>query len=100
MIAEGYEKGFGFLPGCAVDQHFFARKRQKDMTALMKAYPQLLGIGIDESTAILVQGHIAEVIGKSKVAFYDSPKLNEDGDDYTVVEAGKKYDLEKREIVK
>ena len=27
MAAEGYEKGLGFLPGCAVDQHFFARKR-------------------------------------------------------------------------
>ena len=45
----------------------------------MKVYPQLLGIGIDESTAILVQGHIAEVIGKSKVAFYDSPKSEDEG---------------------
>ena len=31
-----------------MDQHFFARKRTKDMTGLMKLYPQYLGIGIDE----------------------------------------------------
>ena len=56
MAAEGYERGFGFLPGCAVDQHFFARKRTADMTGLMKKYPQYLGIGIDEGTAIVVTG--------------------------------------------
>src|SRR5437868_7020804 len=50
IIAEGYERGFGFLKGVAIDQHFFARKRTADMTELMTAYPQLLGIGIDEGT--------------------------------------------------
>jgi cyanophycinase-like exopeptidase len=100
MAAEGYEKGFGFLPGCAVDQHFFARKRTGDMTGLMKKYPQYLGIGIDESTAIVVTGSTAEVIGKSKVAFYDttSPGFFTD---YEALTAGEKYDLKKRvKIVK
>ncbi len=72
MAAEGYEHGLGFLPGCAVDQHFFARKRTADMTGLMKKYPQYLGIGIDEATAIVVTGSTAEVIGRTKVAFFDS----------------------------
>ena len=53
VMAEGYERGFGFLPGAAVDQHFFARKCTADMTALMEAYPQYLGVGIDEGTAWL-----------------------------------------------
>src|SRR5262249_32740981 len=53
IIAEGYERGFGFLKGAAVDQHFFARKRTRDMTELMSAYPQLLGIGIDEGTVVV-----------------------------------------------
>ena len=56
MTCEGYERGLGFLPGVAIDQHFAQRKRFADMTALMKAYPQLLGIGLDEATAIVVQG--------------------------------------------
>ena len=97
MAAEGYERGFGYLPGCAVDQHFFARKRLDDMTGLMKRYPQLLGVGIDEGTAIVVKGGTAEVIGKSKVAFYDyrtKPKAGEP--DYTEVKTGESYDLKAR----
>jgi cyanophycinase len=100
MAAEGYERGFGFLPGCAVDQHFFARKRTADMTGLMKQYPQYLGIGIDESTAIVVTGSTAEVMGKSKVAFYDYRKKPDGDTDYEVLTAGEKYDLKKREKVK
>ncbi|HJZ54157.1 MAG TPA: cyanophycinase [Gemmataceae bacterium] len=100
MAAEGYERGFGFLPGVAVDQHFFARKRPRDMTGLMKLYPQYLGIGIDEATAIVVSGSTAEVIGKSKVAFYDTRKQSDGEKDYEELTAGEKYDLKKRERIK
>lgn len=100
MAAEGYERGFGFLPGCAVDQHFFARKRTADMTGLMKRYPQLLGIGVDEGTALVVKGGEAEVIGRSKVGFYDyrhgAPKGEKD---YTEVKTGERYDLVNRKKV-
>src|SRR4029077_3551259 len=57
---EGYERGLGFLKGVAIDQHFSQRKRHSDMTSLMKVYPQYLGIGLDEATAIVVQGSVAE----------------------------------------
>ena len=96
MAAEGYEKGLGFLPGCAVDQHFFARKRTQDMTGLMKKYPQYLGIGIDEGTAIVVTGSTAEVIGRTKVAFYDYSKKHDGEKDYVEAAAGEKYDLKGR----
>jgi cyanophycinase len=112
MAAEGYERGFGFLPGCAVDQHFFARNRTADMTGLMKKYPQYLGIGIDEATAIVVTGSTAEVLGRSKVAFYDTNKKSTVGydwdagrnlvwfnQDYEEVRPGEKYDLKKREKI-
>jgi cyanophycinase-like exopeptidase len=100
MAAEGYERGFGYLPGCAVDQHFFARKRTADMTGLMKDYPQYLGIGIDEGTAIVVTGTTAEVIGRTKVAFYDTTKKPDGDKDYEEVPAGEKYDLKERKKVK
>jgi cyanophycinase len=99
MAAEGYEKGLCFLPGCAVDQHFFARKRTTDMTGLMKKYPQYLGIGIDESTAIVVTGSIAEVIGKTKVAFYDYSKKPDGEQDFEEVKSGEKYDLKTRKTI-
>lgn len=96
IIAPGYLRGLGFLPGAAVDQHFTQRGRQKDMTELMKAYPQVLGIGIDEATAIIVQGTVAEVIGNGAVHFYDYRTPPEGETDYLKLSAGKKYDLANR----
>ncbi|HLQ37700.1 MAG TPA: cyanophycinase, partial [Planctomycetota bacterium] len=68
---EGYERGFGFLPGCAIDQHFLVRHRQQDLAGLIARYPQLIGLGIDESTAAVVQGSTLEVLGASKCALFD-----------------------------
>ncbi|MFO0865279.1 MAG: cyanophycinase [Gemmataceae bacterium] len=97
MMAEGYEKAFGFLPGVAIDQHFAQRKRFGDMTALMKTYPQYLGIGLDEATAIVVSSHIAEVIGPGEAHFYDATKKRDANDpDHDSYKAGTRYDLKKR----
>lgn len=66
-----YATGFGFLRGVAVDQHVIARDREVDMLQVLRAYPDLLGIGLDEGSAIVVRGDRAEVVGRSHVAFYD-----------------------------
>lgn len=97
MMCEGYERALAFLPGVGIDQHFSARNRFKDMTAFMKSYPQYLGIGLDEATAIVVTGSTAEILGKGKVHFYDRRKPVEKGKpDYEAFPAGVKYDLAKR----
>jgi cyanophycinase len=97
---EGYERGLGFLKGVAIDQHFTQRKRHGDMTALMKIYPQFLGIGIDETTALVVRGSVAEIIGKGKAHFYDTQRKREEGQpDYEALAAGGRYDLKARKIV-
>jgi len=100
MSCEGYERGFGFLPGVAIDQHFTQRKRFEDMTALMKTYPQLLGIGLDEATAIVVKGSMARVMGRGQVHFYDRNKPVEEGQpDHVSLKVGGKYDLKARKII-
>ena len=100
MMCEGYERALGFLPGVAIDQHFTQRKRQPDMTALMNRYPQLLGIGIDETTALVVRGHLAEVFGRGNVHFYDRRKSLEPGKpNYEIVKAGGRYDLKARKVL-
>ena len=71
MWCEGYERGFGFLPGCAVDQHFLTRRRTGDLQALVAKLPQLIGLGIDEATAAIVQDSVLEVVGDSKLAVFD-----------------------------
>jgi cyanophycinase len=100
MMCEGYERGFAFLPGVAIDQHFGKRRRFADMTALMKTYPQFLGIGIDETTALIVKGHVADVMGKAQVYFYDAARPRADGQpDYVSVGAGGRYDLKARQAL-
>ena len=100
IMAPGYERGLGFITGVAIDQHFSQRGRQKDMTQLADRYPQLLGIGIDETTALIVEGSKAEIVGKGKVFFYNRGLPVVPGeDDFGAVEAGTVYDLAKRELV-
>lgn len=72
MWCEGYDRGFGFLPGCAVDQHFVARNRVQDLQQLIQTVPQVIGIGIDEGTAAIIQKGVLRVVGRSKVAVFDS----------------------------
>ncbi len=101
MMAEGYEWGLGFLPGAAVDQHFSQRKRFLDMTSVVRRHPKLLGIGIDEATALVVRDQIGEVLGRGSVHFFDyrsgPPSASER--DFQAVAAGGKYDLVERRII-
>lgn len=101
IMAPGYERGgLGFLGGVAIDQHFTQRGRQKDMTRLVNRYPQLLGIGIDETTAIIVQKQRAEVVGRGRVCFYDRRLPVVPGElDHIALPAGSAYDLVKREVL-
>ena len=97
MMSEGYERGFGFLPGVAIDQHFTQRDRFEDMTGLKKQFPQLIGLGIDEATALIVRGTTMEVVGKSQVAVFDRQPNDPDTEpEYEVVKAGQRYDFKHR----
>jgi cyanophycinase len=65
--------GLGLLPGAIVDQHFIKRQRENRLFGLVLAHPEERGIGIDESTAILVEdGHRALVVGSSQVMLVDA----------------------------
>ena len=48
--------GLGLLQGAIVDQHFVVRSRYNRLLTAVIEFPEVLGIGIDESTAILVEG--------------------------------------------
>ncbi len=74
MMCEGYERGLAFLPGTAIDQHVSQRNRFADMEALKGTYPQLLGIGLDEATALIVQGDTLEAAGRGNVFLYHGTK--------------------------
>ena len=69
--------GLGLMDRAIIDQHFVARSRHNRLITTVLEFPQLIGIGIDESTAILVKGNRAEVIGLSQVLVYSNPRKSE-----------------------
>lgn len=66
--------GLGVLKDAIIDQHFVQRSRHNRLISAIIEFPEMKGIGIDESTAILVNGNDAEVIGVSQVLVYSNPK--------------------------
>lgn len=99
MMAPGHEKGFGYLRDVAVDQHVLARNRLNDLPTVLARHPSLLGIGIDEGTAIVVRRDTAEVLGASKVFIYGGRDGTDDGKPYLTLTPGTKYDLGARRRV-
>jgi cyanophycinase len=68
MICCGYQQielgqGFSLYPGAIVDPHYSGRRRQKRMGRSLLLRPDLVGIGIDEETALVVQGRYAGAVG-------------------------------------
>ena len=97
MMSPGHEEGFGFLRQSAIDQHLIVRKRENDLLPVIRRHPQLLGVGIDEATALVVSGRTAEVIGKSKVLCYDIALEKTFGEKfYITLDPGDRYDLKSR----
>ena len=92
-----HEEGFGFLKGVAIDQHVLKRNRQFDLLEIIAARPDLLGIGIDENTAIVVRGNRFEVIGQSYVVIHDAQRQIDSGGSFYFLAAGDRYDLSTRE---
>ncbi len=97
-----HEKGFGFLPGVAIDQHLLKRNRQFDLIEIVEAKPDLLGIGIDENTAIIVQGEEFEVIGAGYVAIYNSKnwadKSFSNNGKFFLLSKGDRYNWRERKV--
>ncbi len=64
--------GLEFLPGVLIDMHFTERGRLNRLLSAVALYPHELGLGIDEDTAILVDGDRLEVIGSGSVTVVDA----------------------------
>jgi cyanophycinase len=110
-----HTQGLGFLKNSALDQHLLVRNREFDLVELIRKSPELIGIGLDEATAIVVQRDTLQVIGKSYVAIYDYHTIINSGEKHVVdgkedyaasngafffLGAGQKYDLSKRQVIK
>ncbi|HET8864720.1 MAG TPA: cyanophycinase [Gracilimonas sp.] len=63
-------EGLGLITDVIIDQHFVKRARNNRLLTAIMEYPDHIGIGIDEATAILVKRDTVEVVGLSQVMVY------------------------------
>jgi cyanophycinase len=68
------KSGLGLIDNVIIDQHFVKRSRYNRLLSAVIEHPETTGIGIDESTAILIQGNKAEIVGDSQVLIFKNPK--------------------------
>jgi cyanophycinase len=109
VLVGDHIKGLDFIHNVAIDQHILKRNRQFDLLSFIKTHPDLLGIGIDESTAIWVHQNQFEVLGVSYVAIYDQHQFagttkNPAGDSgnngpFYYLQKGQKFDLQNRSVI-
>lgn len=110
-----HTQGLGFLKNSAIDQHILARNRQFGLVDFIRKSPELIGIGLNEGTAVLVQRDILQILGRSYVAIYDYNTIIHTNDRHVVnnqeeftasdgpfffLGAGQKYDLARRAVIK
>jgi cyanophycinase len=92
-------QGLGFLKNSAIDQHLLKRNRQFDLIDFIKLSPKLIGIGLDEATAIVVQKDTLQVVGKSYVAIYDHDTIIKKNIPFILLKDGERYDLKNRAFI-
>jgi cyanophycinase len=104
-----HQEGFGYISNIAIDQHVLARNRQFDIYGILREKPGLLGIGIDEGTAVVVRRDTMEVIGASYVLIYDGSFWSREGNDLKILperdhlfytlRSGDRYNLHERKVI-
>lgn len=64
--------GLGLVSRAIIDQHFSERRRLARLLSVLARWPQILGVGIDEDTALIIERDTAvEVIGSGAVTVVD-----------------------------
>jgi len=97
LVIGDHTEGFGFITGVGIDQHLLPRNRHFDLLEVIEARPDLLGIGLDEDTAIIVEGDTFRVMGTGYVAIYDAEAdLDLGGGGFYFLQPGDRFDLSTR----
>ncbi|MEP7197533.1 MAG: cyanophycinase [Saprospiraceae bacterium] len=70
-------RGMGFIPGAIIDSHFIQRGRFGRLAEALAHFPNLLGIGLSEDTAIIIkESEHCRVIGSGMVILFDATHLS------------------------
>lgn len=92
LIGDPRSACFDALRNVLVSPHFSEFRMKGSLEKTLAARPQLIGIGIDEATALEVHEDVGTVLGRGHVTVYDGKKQG-DADRTRVLSAGARYDL-------
>lgn len=96
-----HQHGFAFLKHSAIDQHINSRNRWDDLIPVIKKFPEYLGLGLSEDTALIVRGDTFEVFGRFKVAVHDNQRFYPPWEKpYFVLSHGDVYNMKTRRVEK
>ncbi|HEU5088228.1 MAG TPA: cyanophycinase [Roseiflexaceae bacterium] len=71
-----FAPGLGLIDGLIVDQHFGARNRTGRLITAVAHNPDLLGLGLDEDTAVEITGDHFSVLGRGAVMAIDGANVS------------------------
>lgn len=97
--------GFGFIDRAIIDQHFLKRGRHYRLHSLVARHPDLIGIGIDEATAIVVApDDTFTTLGDSEVLVFAADRTRPvpaapPHIDVAVLPAGRRYCLSRQQLL-
>jgi len=94
LMPKGRTTGFGFLKNVVINPHVISAKRENELIEVLDAHPDLLGIGMDDNSTVVVTGNQLEVIEPGKVAIYENKFV--DGRWYIWINPGDRFDISKR----
>jgi cyanophycinase len=95
-----------------IDTHFTQRRRLYRLFVAVAEFPALMGLGIDEDTALIVKREIGTVVGKGGVTFVDGssvrfnnatevtkgPELTISALRVGIIGTGQQFNLKRREV--
>jgi cyanophycinase len=82
-------RGLGLTEDLIIDQHFSQRDRLGRLTTAVALNPGLIGVGVDEDTALIIDADgMCEVVGSGIVTVVDGRQL-----EYTDIATAKRYDV-------
>ena len=82
LVEQYIGPGLGLLGFKAlVDTHFTQRRRLYRLFVAIADNPEIMGLGLDEDTAMVVKGEVARIVGKGGVTFVDGRGVRFDNAD-------------------
>ena len=63
--------GLGLWPAAIVSPHFTERRRNGPLRVIIRDHPGLIGVGIDEGTAIFISNARLEVAGRGTITIVE-----------------------------